>query len=190
MTRKENIRFVLTAGEALKQLEGFDDDGVLIDVDVKSGKGYFPKLNFLGKGNLLTFEREYINYVRNRNFDIPNVDVLFVDTTDSEVFNREFLPMIEDLTPQIPDYATSIGELRSVLNDLPSDTVILKLSDEDGKFMSPGFLGHYNNESYPLVDKSGKPITAGLNNNQTATFTFISKSNKIIGDLKFEFESK
>lgn len=185
-----NIKFVLTVGEALTQLDGFDDDGVLIDVDTKSGQGFFPKLTYFGRGNLLTFEREYINYVRNRNFDIENVDVVFIDTSDSSIFKREFLPMSDTFSPDIPDYAISIGELRRILNELPPKTVIIKESDDDGKYMSPGYLGHYNNESFPLVNNYGKPITAGLNNNQTATFTFIGKSNRIIGDLKFEFELK
>lgn len=187
---KENIKFVLTVKEALNGLEGFDNDGVLVDVDTKNGDGYFPKLRYLGKGNLITYEREYINYVRNSHFDIKNVNVVYVDNSESELFKREFMPMNETFTPDIPSYATSIGQLISELKTLPPNTVVVKDANEDGKYMSPGFLGHYNNESFPLVNSSGKPITAGLNNNQTATFTFISKSNRIIGDLIFEFEPK
>jgi hypothetical protein len=136
----------------------------------------------LGKGDLITYEREYINYVRNKNFDIKNVDVIYVDISDSELFKREFMPMGETFTPEIPGYATSIGQLKEILNSFPSDTVIVKNSHEEDKYMSPGFLGHYNNETFPLVNRSGKPITAGLTNNQTATFTFISKSNRFIGE--------
>jgi hypothetical protein len=184
----DNFRFVLTANEALNQLNNFDDNGLWVDVSADNGDGYFPTLTLLGRGDLMSYERDYLSDIRNSYFDLENVNVVLVDTSSSEAFKREFLPMTNELSPDLPNYALSISKLKSMLESLSPDTIILKRKDD--KFISPSYLGNYNNETYPFVSKEGKPITAGLKNNQTATFSFVGKRGSILDPFKYEFNGK
>lgn len=189
-----NIKSCLTASEVLKSLNNFDLDGVLIDVDMKSGKGFFPKLTSLGVGKLEAYEHIYTYLERNESFDVKKINVILVDVSNSEEYHREFMPLTNEFKNQkLPNYAMRLSEVKNFLESIPTNSVIIKNSyfkDDNVTYISPGFLGHYNNETYPLVDKQGKPVTAGLSNNQVATFTFIGKSAGILNPFYYTFNSE
>lgn len=175
----DNFRYVLTVKDILQSLKSFSDDGVLIDVDLKNGEGFFPKLTSLGLVDLNAFGIDY-NLIREENFDIKDVDALLVDISESKTYTREFLPMSKNFKPDIPENALRLGDMKNELSKYDPKTVILKRTYYGGDsdtYISPSYLGHYNNETYPLVSSKGEPITAGLNNNQTATFSIGGKSN-------------
>lgn len=174
-----NFRYVFTVKDALGSMKSFPDDAILVDVDLKKGRGFFPKLTSLGKGNLEAYERDY-SLVRNEHFDINEVTCLLIDISDSQKYKREFLPMTKNMKPKLPKGVLKIGDLKRELSSYNPKTIILKKEYNSGDsdvFISPSFLGHYNNETYPFVDKQGVPITAGLSNDQVATFSIFGKSN-------------
>jgi hypothetical protein len=190
----KNNSYILTAKEAIKSLKNFDENGILVDVDSKSGNRYFPKLTNLGFGNLLAYGLDYGSLSREENFDIDNVNVILVDSSDSKPYRSEFIPMMHGAKKiNIPDNVVTISNLKDILLSVPENTVIIKTSilynDAEPTYISPGFLGHYNNESYPIVDEKGVPITMGLTNNQMATFTFIGKSS-FFDSFFYKFEKR
>lgn len=170
---KSQLKYFLKPSDCIPALSKYDPEGVLVDLSVKTGDMFFPKLIEIGEVGLIGYTKEYDRLIHNYRCDVKKIKVVLIDVSDSEEFIREYLPMSSEFRPNVPDYATKISDLIQQLSSFSDDTVILKKYDyESERFFSPDYIGTYNNESYPLVKKSGEPVTAGLNNTQTVCFSF------------------